>query len=653
MKRNITNTILIFLILITGFVFVMAPDLTLAQENEISASQVPPQTSGQGTGIISRFFAFTGLPDLVNSTLANLTNLALAGAGYILYVSGRLLDVSIRLTLNIKDFVNATPAIYTVWKILRDITGLFFIFFLLYAAIQMMTGIGKGPSYASTIKNIVIAGILINFSFFITSVAIDFSNVISQAIYNAMVPNRVVMQFDNNGLQHIVENSGKSDISNIFMNSLRIQSIYDVQGNKLGVNIGDPIKIILIGITGVTMMITTAASFFFASIAFIARLVILLFLLAFSSIWFAGMVIPQINSKVKQFVGALYSQLIFMPAYLLLMYVALTIINSSNLLEAGNVQNLTASMTGTNWIMPYVFLAVNFAIVIFILNLPLVVGLSLGGMATDWMKSGINKFNAMNVWKGMGGVAGTNTIGRFASWADKKVADTPLGNSYTGRQIRGGTTGALAKTKFGGSQSWEDKSKIMKEVKSKRAEIDRKNEAKEALGYAIKGITPPTGKPILKDSLKKMGVKERLDYLGAKKLKEPNVVKILSSKDFKAIKEDKDNLFTEEDKREIFEAREKALKDALASDSEENTKTVKHMIDNMDGDELLGLNDKDILKNPNAIKFFKSSQLEKMDKERLDPEIKNIIKGEIDKLGADKHPAYGWVNDKWRYRGEI
>ncbi len=435
MKKLIIKTI-IFTLVLSSIVFVM-PQFSFAEEKP-TGSAVSTGGSNLGTNLVSQFFQFQTLPDLLNSAVGAIANLAMAAAGYLLSISAYLLDVSINLTLNIKAFVEATPAVYSVWRILRDITGLFFIFYLLYAAIQMMIGFGKGSGYASTVKNIVIAGILINFSFFIVSVSIDFSNVISQAIYNAMIPDEVVMRIDPNAnLATMVGNAGKSNISNIFMNSLRIQQIYDTNGNRLGTNIADPVKTALIGLAGVIMMITTAASFTLAALAFIARLIILIFLLAFSSLWFVGWIIPEVNKHTNKIQGQLFSQLLFMPVYLLLMYVGLTVINGSKLLEAGSIGTLTA--TGTNWIMPYVLIMVNFAIVIIILNLPLTVALGMGGMATGWLKKSIDKWDAQAVWKNIGGWTGVK-IKNTAAYVPQNIVGQSaylLGKSKTFGKIAG------------------------------------------------------------------------------------------------------------------------------------------------------------------------------------------------------------------------
>jgi len=495
MRKIITKTILIILILVTSIVFVLPVTHTYAQTP--SGAGVKTGEISNAPGVLSKFLAFTSLPDLLSSAAANIVNnIVIPIAGTLLSASAYILDVSIRLTLNIKSFVDATPVIYSVWKILRDITGLFFIFYLIYAAIQMMTGLGQGPSYGATIKNIVIAGILINFSFFIVSVTIDFSNILSQTIYHAMVPNTRIMSIDSNtGISKIVGEAGKSDISNIFMNSLRIQNIYDTNGNKLGTQITDPVKILLIGTAGVIMMLTTAASFIFAALAFVARLVILIFLLAFSSLWFVASVIPQIKKHLN-FWGYLWDQLIFMPVYLLLMYVGLTIVNGSNLLlDVGG--SINSAPTGTNWLMPYMILAVNFTIVIIILNLPLVVGLSMGGLATGWFKSSMGKWDATKVWKNFGmwtkdkGIPGAwnNTGGRFASTLAKSeglkdFASRSKIGELTFKGIKG-TAGAYdkklssqikARTDFAESLGY-DETKVLKdqnilgEIKKRQAKL--------------------------------------------------------------------------------------------------------------------------------------------------------------------------------------
>ncbi|MFA6554434.1 MAG: hypothetical protein WCS89_02905 [Candidatus Paceibacterota bacterium] len=464
-------------IIVAGLAFVIQTNATYAQAPIVAAASAAKEM----------FFGSSNLLGLVNDILSYIVNTALMLTGFLVSMAAYILDVSIKLTLHIKDFVDATPAIYTVWQTLRDITGLFFIFYLLYAAIQMITGYGKGPSYAETIKNIVVAGILINFSFFLTSIAIDASNIISQAIYNSMIPNHAEVHISpTSSLSDLVGQSGSSDISNVFMNSLKIQTIYDVQGNKLGASGSDPFKIIMIGITGIIMMLTTAASFILAAIAFISRLIILLFLLAFSPLWFAGKMLPDLEKYMGKFYDALYSQLVFMPVYLLLMYVALRILNESNIMGAMMSANSNLP-TGTNWAFPFIILAVNFVLVIFMLNLPLFVGLSMGSMATTLISGGMKKFDAGNIWKGVGSQAGSRTLGRAAyalneSSAIKGLASrSPLLGGLASKGLSGVSSAGFGAKKGG---SYEDRLKAKKTNYEKLhkhiGNVDRDNYSSEA-----------------------------------------------------------------------------------------------------------------------------------------------------------------------------
>ncbi|MFA6601464.1 MAG: hypothetical protein WCT02_01195 [Candidatus Paceibacterota bacterium] len=424
--------------------------------------------------------------DVVNDGLASLMNALMSVAALLVTIAGALLNVSITLTLHIKEFVNATPAIYTIWQTIRDMTGLFFIFFLLYAAFQMILGSGN---YGDLLVKIVTAGVLINFSFFIVSLEIDASNIVSQAIYNAMLPNAPAVSIStntvaNNGLASLVsattglENGNAvQGLSNIFMNSLKIQTVYNNQGNAAGSITSDPFKIILIGVIGVVIMVTAAGSFVLAAAAFIARLVILLFMLAFSPILFAAEVIPQLKQKAGTLHDTLWSQLLFMPVYLLLLYAALRILNESSIF--GALATINTSSSVKDWAFGYVVIMVNFAMVIIMLNLPLVVGLGMGGWATKFMSGKMKSWGAENIWKNVGSQAGSRTLGRTAAAInDSRIMRSLTASSPAIGRLASSTVGKVSSSGFGVKKgSYNDRLKAKKEADIKAhkalAEIDR------------------------------------------------------------------------------------------------------------------------------------------------------------------------------------
>ncbi len=358
--------------------------------------------------------------DTLTYILTFIVNTILQIASWFVVLSAMLLDVSLTITLHIKDFVDSTPAIFDIWKAIRDISGLFIIFALLYAAIRLILGL-KQDSFGTLIKNIVIAGILINFSFFITSVAIDASNMVSLAIYNAIVPTQTTPSGSTGGIISDSMSNAKG-ISTILMNSLSIQKNFDpkimksagaIISNDTSKSATD-VRIILIGITGIIIMISVSASFVFASLAFIIRLVILLFLLAFSPIWFAAQIMPKMaGDYAKQWTSLLTNQLVFMPVYLLLMYASLSILNKSKIFNTGADGALWTGATATGVPTEYLTFAINSAFIIIMLNLPLLAALKLGAGAGVLDKFG-EKIGAKNMWKWAGGQAGSRTLGRVA-----------------------------------------------------------------------------------------------------------------------------------------------------------------------------------------------------------------------------------------------
>jgi hypothetical protein len=379
-------------------------------------------------------FGFDSLTDFVSFIFATISSLALEIMSLWVALTGMLLNVSITMTLQIKDFVNSTPGVYLVWETIRDISGMFVIFMLLYASFKIILGFDTVGGVGGLIKNIVIMGILINFSFFITSMLIDASNVVSLALYQGIVGTApaTVSSGSASGCQQA--NGGSSDIntcglatqamsnvtggngglSAIFLNLLKPQGVYNTSNtNTAAAAKQKPLMIIIQGIVGCIIMFTIGVSFLLASLAFMARLIILVLLLAFSPIWFASMIVPGIADKTKEFKDHLTSQLIFMPVYLLLLYAAMRFLSSSTIFTFPSSTAFTGSGAGTTFnYASYVVLAINDFFIIFLLNMPLVVAFSMGGAASKWLNT--DKFGAKNIWKSVGSTSGRNTVGRVA-----------------------------------------------------------------------------------------------------------------------------------------------------------------------------------------------------------------------------------------------
>lgn len=425
---------------------------------------------------ISNLFGLSPL-QLVNQVLAMIVNAALQLMGWLLAISGFLLNLSIKLTLNIRAFVDSAPAIYTTWRAIRDISGLFLIFFLIYASIQLILGL-KSPKWGDTIKNIVLVGVLINFSFFLAGLGIDISNVVSVQIYNAIAPaNDLAVNANMLSSQTALASSlGDGGISNIFMNALQLPRLYNVSTTQTTSALGssgstaglfsDTMKIMLIGVLGIIIEFVAAVSFAAAAFAFVGRFVFLLFLLAFSPVMFMDMLAPEIAEYTNQWKKTYKSMLLFMPVYLLLMYMAMNVLTTTPLFQIpGSPVSATAttnppqtSMIDTAlaqtppaggaakpWYMDYIMLGVNAVIILFFINMPLAAAASVASKGNKFLEKSMTGFkNKMN------SQLGSRTLGRaaYALNNSKAVARLASASPIAGSVVTGGLS-KVSKATFG------------------------------------------------------------------------------------------------------------------------------------------------------------------------------------------------------------
>lgn len=330
----------------------------------------------------------------------------------VLYLSGTILNFVIDYTVvDMADNIGKA-GINNVWSTIRDIANMGFIFVLLYASIQLILGVGG--SAQQTIRNVVIAAILINFSLFFTKVVIDASNVLAITLYGAMAPNAL------NGTEAI--NSG---LANNIMDLLNVQTI------AKEVSTLDGTKAITVGVLGSVFVLVAAFVFFAISIMFVIRFVALIFVLILSPIAFIAMILPQLKSQASKWKDALIGQAFFAPIFFLLIWVAISV--AQGLFSADGNQSLGRVLTGSvgegGGVKPPepgdIGLVVNFLVVIALLIAALMTAKEwankagpVASAATKWLTGA-----AGNAVYGGVGLAGRKTLGWYGS---KAAADVSL-----------------------------------------------------------------------------------------------------------------------------------------------------------------------------------------------------------------------------------
>jgi hypothetical protein len=425
---------------------------------------------------------------LVDMIFADLSNLILKIVSAFLSIAGIILNASIILTMNIKAVYEATPAIDQIWIIIRNLSSMFIIFGLIYTSILTILDIGS-PNIKNLIKNIVIAGLLINFSLFFTKILIDGSNLISLQFYRAIAPDSQNVNLTKDSIGIVLGNSlTDGGISNVFMHSLKIPKIYNNNANKNGVltdvNGGEYFKIIISTLAGALLMIFAALSFFAAAIMFVLRLVALLLLMGFSPLYFAGMIFPEIKKELSdKWEGHLKKQLIFMPVYLFFMYVALSFISSTGT-DGGKgffdtlgmaQSDVGAKKTEGGFMLSIIGIILQYTIAFILINIPLVAAIQLSG--SKWAE----KFTVQKAGKVIGGFVGQHTVGRAARAAGNAAASSKWASKNPNLAIlTNKTLGKVSGASFGGEKGGYDKrvdnySKERKDYVTKRYDLSAEN----------------------------------------------------------------------------------------------------------------------------------------------------------------------------------
>lgn len=213
------------------------------------------------------------------------------------------------MIISIENFAEVVKysGVQVAWKIFRNLINISFIFTLLYIAIS--TIIGKaGVKTKSTLANVIIAALLINFSLFFTRVMIDASNILTVALYNYV-------------------GGPFGAFGKTLMNGLSLQSAW--QASLSG-------QISSLGIMSLKLIITSLLlyTYYKAAFIFMGRMVMFLILMSLSPVAFLGDAIPGLSSFTSKWWVAFSGQLFVAPAFVFLMIIIVTFLSKGKEITA-------------------------------------------------------------------------------------------------------------------------------------------------------------------------------------------------------------------------------------------------------------------------------------------------------------------------------
>lgn len=338
-------------------------------------------------------------------------------ATLIMELGAQFLDFSIQFVVNGDNY--RLGGIYRGWTIFRDLVDMLFIFVILYAAIMTILQLSSFNT-RQVIVNLIIVGLLLNFSFFLTGFVIDVGNSTARIIYDAITP-------------------GTSTIGATLTRNMNISKVFETASAF------DPGQWTLAVAYAMSAVFNLAAAFVFISGAalFVIRYVILAFVLMLSPLAFAALILPQTQGRWKQWLNELIRNTFVAPIYLLVIALVIGIANAPSLLTQSAAAGTAVTTNGAteqlgNPLLSTPGLVINFAIIIGLMVAALSVSKSIAGTAAGVSTKWAGK--AVGIGAGTLGFAGRQTLGRGG-----RAAINRFGDSWREQSKNGGISGWAAR----------------------------------------------------------------------------------------------------------------------------------------------------------------------------------------------------------------
>ncbi len=316
----------------------------------------------------------------------------------ILGITAILLNITILQTVTgMGNHINDIIGIQIAWALLRDMANILFIFGIVYIGLNLILGNNR-HGHQQALARLVIIALVINFSLFITKTVVETSNVMANTIFRLIIPPGTTGSQACDGRSTLPENVIQCvnfGITGIINNSLGLTTVFNVGGTANSAGFTSPTlnsataidasKIFYITALGSIFILITAFVFASAAVLLVIRFVILIILMVFSPLAFAAWILPSTSGYFSYWLKSLLNQSFFAPAYMLMMWIAIKIIEGYGVSTVTGVatrsNNFGAALLGANVSFANVFL--NFAIITVFMVAALVVAKKLGAIGAD------------------------------------------------------------------------------------------------------------------------------------------------------------------------------------------------------------------------------------------------------------------------------
>lgn len=472
------------------------------------------------------------------AVLATIVWIIFKWALLLLWLATTVVDLVIYLfVLNMSGIVNHKSAegIRIAWMIIRDLMNIFIIAGFVIVGLSTIVG-SQAYNANRFLVRLIIAALLVNFSYFFAGAIIDSTNYVAYSVYTSNLmknacdashhpikPPKTQGEF--------ISGQGLCSWSSHLTASLGLGSWTDLRvllggrGASSGpldgwgsagadlINVDLNRKLAVVGTFGAIFMFILGSALFSVAILLVGRFVALILLLVTSPIGIAGMNIPFLDKYAQKWWDALWGQALFAPVFFILIAISLTVINGLKEIIK-NADNSSLANIGSGVASDAIGAAPFF--VVFIVAIGFVyasvhIATQMSEQGKEFfgaIYSGLNKnfgsiygnlYNATagKTIAGVRGLAGAgydNTLGRVGAALNRNAANVPLVGPLLSNLVGGPLVGlgvavrnankeALNEKPFGATKSVAEQ---MKEGKEYVDSIPPVSENERALQGAIK-----------------------------------------------------------------------------------------------------------------------------------------------------------------------
>lgn len=345
-------------------------------------------------------------------------------------VAALTLDTAVFYTVvQMGAYVNKLSAIGVAWSILRDVGNIMLIFGFLAIGITTILNVEWYGGGKKMLPMLFIGAIFLNFSLFITEAVIDTGNLFATQFYKQInggdLPTAAMTQ------SATVQNEG---ISNKLMAQLGLQTLYNVNSGKVNKEVFAGTSPWLIGFMGILLFIVTAFVMFSLAFVLIARFVILIFLIILAPVGFAGLAVPQLRARAKQWWDTLFEQTLTAPVLLLMLYVALAVITDAQFLTGFNpTKGGLLDFVNNNNLAGFGGVILSFLVAMGLLLFVVVASKKLSAFGAGWASQMAGKLSFGLTAAGLRGTAGWGLQRASTGWRKSALSRAPI----IGRAVSG------------------------------------------------------------------------------------------------------------------------------------------------------------------------------------------------------------------------